>query len=900
MIISTTTTNVVIIFLLCASMLRSLEVRQSLFDICEFRPPQSASAQCLDEPPCKFCVKVLSQNSVYRISDILIHSGLKWNLDGQHILDKKSEYNNSFLYNVLEKNGLARSDPVENVREMRNVILRRAPEVLTVQDKVYLEDDNTALVYLRAGDRIDRVPIALFSKRVTETRAKRIVLSFVLHFGQWTEEDIAEQLRKHEEVVSDKDIFSYTDMDNAKNYEYIWHVVQHFRKAVPGIEIVIRSNEKPDEDLALYVLKSNFISCSSVGFEKLITNLRNNSDGIMDRQVEASLAARGISKTWIQYGGYKSAGTVQYVILVSLGWLMYGYDGVVFGYAQDTWRDTSMGNTDRYLNMVDKLTITSTHSTQAIVDAYKSTHKITVFTSVRGRESPSGDTIENTIENANSIAPVVDESVIKEVAYMQNYDDLVQGGIGPQVDQYISEVFDISSIVDKRSIDDLKRWLEIFHTTRRCCGANMEESWRSILHSSKQEHDQGQGQEGGTFLDLTLPTKSAHSCQRYNFSAIEEELQQLEAHLFLKRMTRIGSCQCSISKTIRNKLTSDSGEYAECEGILDRALLKRYAPVAKTANHRSKSHSKNSRAKQISDARKEALAKQLAVTRTNQPLMKNTKTSSISQERMEALGRKQAILRARQKPSVERIEAWAKDHPTADLAISKPTSKEMLPTSAAVVTLSEVPLSSERTRTIEMQQERKEAFAQQLAAAASSGTVTLPQYKPNTVHGPPPPTAQAQRSEIRTAAALQHDPNTIPSYHHKSPTRSQRSDGSSAESVPLHGQSSTAPQTKGGTSAAVPVSAALNTAARSPTQVQHPSGASAAAAAAMKTVRGPIRIQPSDGNAAQNTANTDRSSIRIQSSDENKAAAAASKMDRGQIPEVIKNKLDNIRNHNIP
>lgn len=560
-ILSTTT----IIITTTVKVTDALTVEQSLFDICEYHPPKKASVTCVDKPPCKFCVKILSQNSVYRVSDILIHSGPKWDLDARHILDKE-EYNHTFLHDVITKNGIHESSGDQNIAEMRQVITKRAMEVLTDLDKIYLVDKETALIYLRAGDRIDHVPIALFAKRIIDTGAKRVVLSFVMHFGQWTVEDMQE---KHRQARVMK-WWAFNQKANVNNYIYIWQIVQHIRTTSPGIEIVIRSNENPDQDLALYVLASNFISVSFQGFERLLIELRNSSKGAIDSQVESYLASRGVSKTWIQYGEHKTGGTAQTIILLGFGWLLYGYDGVALDHikiVKQPQNNTMHTVASNIIATTGKLVI-STHVDTTVLDAYKgrTTDGLTLFGSVR-MSAVSASAPAPVTSSSGSTGSVFNNY---HFAYVQNYEDLLRDGIGPQVDEYVHNVFNISdSLVNTQDINALKHWIELVYISRQCCGASMEESWRKFLHSFPVTQDASLKATGHNSNKIS----STHRCLSYNFTAVEMELERLEAHLFLKLLTKVGSCECSIKKTIKENLQPDDTEaYGPCEGTLDSLL----------------------------------------------------------------------------------------------------------------------------------------------------------------------------------------------------------------------------------------------------------------------------------------------------------------------------------------
>ena len=118
---------IVTIFLLWVHTCQSLEVQHVLFDVCNLNPPVNTSIECTNKPPCHFCVKILSQNSVYRVADIITHSGYKWESDAKHIL-QEDQYRDIFVYKVLATNGVT-GDPAVNVQKLRDVILQQADSI---------------------------------------------------------------------------------------------------------------------------------------------------------------------------------------------------------------------------------------------------------------------------------------------------------------------------------------------------------------------------------------------------------------------------------------------------------------------------------------------------------------------------------------------------------------------------------------------------------------------------------------------------------------------------------------------------------------------------------------------------------------------------------------------------
>ena len=208
----------------------------------------------------------------------------------------------------------------------------RPIQFITAQDKSYLLDKNTFIVYLRMGDRIDQIPMRQLLHNIREKMAKKVVLSFVMHFGEWTTKDYEEAAG----VKPPNGQFAFTYDAMRENYLFLWDFVQRLRTAVPDIEIVLRSSEKQDEDLALYVSSPNLLYCACGGFERLIMKVRNTTEGVLEEQIYSALAANGISTAWVQYGdeergGLENGSSVQYLILLSLGWYLYGFYGVLTG-----------------------------------------------------------------------------------------------------------------------------------------------------------------------------------------------------------------------------------------------------------------------------------------------------------------------------------------------------------------------------------------------------------------------------------------------------------------------------------------------------------------------------------------------------------------------------------------
>ena len=114
-------------------------------------------------------------------------------------------------------------------------------------------------------------------------------------------------------------------------------------------------------------------------------------------------------------------------------------------------------------------------------------------------------------------------------------------------------------MVEKKDIADLKHWLDLVTIARRCCGNEMQISWRSALHALNQ-------------APLTSMAPRTHSCQRYKFSTMERKMRNLEVGLFQSRLTEIGTCDCSIRIAIKEQQNSSLLGRSKCASTLDTIL----------------------------------------------------------------------------------------------------------------------------------------------------------------------------------------------------------------------------------------------------------------------------------------------------------------------------------------
>jgi hypothetical protein len=105
-------------------------------------------------------------------------------------------------------------------------------------------------------------------------------------------------------------------------------------------------------------------------------------------------------------------------------------------------------------------------------------------------------------------------------------------------------------------VKQVETWLDNWDVTRICCGAQMSKTWRAHLHALN-----------GTEMSAMAP--NTHICQSYDYVQLEKNLSALEIPMYGVKLTTVGSCDCSIEKTIKQKLAFNSPEYVPCKSALD-------------------------------------------------------------------------------------------------------------------------------------------------------------------------------------------------------------------------------------------------------------------------------------------------------------------------------------------
>lgn len=248
-------------------------------DVVEEEFKNSTSMSCNDEIWCNFCVSVLDENSVYRVSDMIKQSGRFWYKDSKEIVEGE-EYKESYLQNMLIKTSKITDDgkvyvgePMENMVVLKELL--DEPRELSEKDTALLNRNDALIVYIRMGDKIDAVPVEEIVLRAK--RYQTIVLSFVLHYGA------IHVLTKHESNM----VSSHASY--IRNFDYIRTACMQIKENLPNAEILIRSNKDPDTDIYFYKHVKHLMLCdphicrqtanrSHFGFERVLEALRSEDE----------------------------------------------------------------------------------------------------------------------------------------------------------------------------------------------------------------------------------------------------------------------------------------------------------------------------------------------------------------------------------------------------------------------------------------------------------------------------------------------------------------------------------------------------------------------------------------------------------------------------------------------
>jgi hypothetical protein len=259
--------------------------------------------------PIETSVEVLPENTVYRVGDVVHHTGIKWRRDSIAILTQP-KYRKRLLWHFLVSTSRYNGTRLSDLHPAQlQALLERAQDIDTKlhgtdgQSGIILEPSReervqalarsvmdwldhsrctkapsaTSVVHLRLGDKLaDMTPeiesrYSLILLRDIATLActgDLVVLNGVMHFGP-----ISAALQRR--FPSMRSTFEFSEAKRARNQHFISTLRSKLNAC--GVRHLWRSQPSVDEDICFLSTADRFVE-SIGGYSKLITAIRNNME----------------------------------------------------------------------------------------------------------------------------------------------------------------------------------------------------------------------------------------------------------------------------------------------------------------------------------------------------------------------------------------------------------------------------------------------------------------------------------------------------------------------------------------------------------------------------------------------------------------------------------------------
>ncbi|MCA9329774.1 FkbM family methyltransferase [Candidatus Saccharibacteria bacterium] len=184
-------------------------------------------------------IKILRDNAVYRIGDVVYARGYRWEQDRQTILTD-DQYKGTILRQYLERLPAKSAPDFALLAEVVNNMQHARPA----------EDE--LVIHMRAGD------VAQFDWFLTQDYAsiirtqhgiKKVTFVTAMHYGNFVE----------------RNLWLYTDESRDRNHSAFIKVFEAIHKEFPNLKMEIRSREHPDEDF-YYLCMARWVSFDRGGF----------------------------------------------------------------------------------------------------------------------------------------------------------------------------------------------------------------------------------------------------------------------------------------------------------------------------------------------------------------------------------------------------------------------------------------------------------------------------------------------------------------------------------------------------------------------------------------------------------------------------------------------------------
>lgn len=215
-------------------------------------------------------IKILKNNSDYRLSDIIYHygKGNRWIHSGKQIL-RNNKYKNTILQEYLIKNGLYYNI---NYNLLLKIVKKHS------YNKI-LPDKNTLVIHLRLGDAIDYYNfnnkkdfIEIIKKYIENNKnINKIVICTCYAYNEWSKDSLK---LKPDNV----NLWNYSEEKQKRNELYVENLFNKIKNNFRNIELDVFSNIDIDNDICYCVNAKYFINDDG-GFSKLLLKLNEYING---------------------------------------------------------------------------------------------------------------------------------------------------------------------------------------------------------------------------------------------------------------------------------------------------------------------------------------------------------------------------------------------------------------------------------------------------------------------------------------------------------------------------------------------------------------------------------------------------------------------------------------------
>jgi len=223
-------------------------------------------------------VKILRNNSVYRISDLVFRRGVRWERDRETILTQ-DKYRNSILYNYLC-----------NMRTENDFrALKQSADKFVENSRVTVPGERDLVVHMRLGDIADiahryqkarKVYRDLYGKvRINLDDFDRVIVVTALHFGA-------------NNLVNK---FHYSEKAENKSLNMLRTFLLY--NISIGKEVSVLSNENPDLDFAFMVQSKLFVK-GQTGMSDLVAQCGSDEMLCFDAKFDGQFAK---FRSWLKY-----------------------------------------------------------------------------------------------------------------------------------------------------------------------------------------------------------------------------------------------------------------------------------------------------------------------------------------------------------------------------------------------------------------------------------------------------------------------------------------------------------------------------------------------------------------------------------------------------------------------